>query len=268
MLTCPLSSSLNPNSILNIWKIFSLMELKEDLFMLLLQPVVGVWAGFLDLNFGCPKIHDSSCGALGMLVNLFMSVSTLLVYYIFLSHVYLLYIFFIYLAVPGLMQDLQSSLQHVGYLVVACKLLAVACGIYFSDQGSNSGPLHWECRALATGPPGKSHVSMLILWPPDAKSWLIWKDSDARKDWGQEEKVATEDETVGWHHRLNGHEFEQTLGDGEGQGSLACCSSRGCIDTEQQQHNTFLIRCLWELNELILVKHCALPNTQQVIVTC
>ena len=64
----------------------------------------------------------------------------------------------------------------------------------------------------------------LILWPPDVKSWLIWKDPDAGKDWRQEEKETTEDEMVGWHHRLNGHEFEQALGDGEGQGSLACCS--------------------------------------------
>ena len=57
-----------------------------------------------------------------------------------------------------------------------------------------------------------------ILWPPDAKSWLIWKDPDAGKDWGQEEKGTTEDEMVGWHHPLNGQEFEQTLVDGEGQG--------------------------------------------------
>ena len=61
-----------------------------------------------------------------------------------------------------------------------------------------------------------------ILWPPDAKNW-IRKDPDAGKDWW-EEKGITEDEMVGWHHRLNGHEFEQALGDGEGQGSLACCS--------------------------------------------
>ena len=67
----------------------------------------------------------------------------------------------------------------------------------------------------------------LILWPPDAKSWLIWKDPDAEKDWRQEEKGMTEDEMVGWHHRLNGHEFKQALGDGEGQGSLACCSPWG-----------------------------------------
>ena len=63
-----------------------------------------------------------------------------------------------------------------------------------------------------------------ILWPRDVKSWLIGKDPDAGKDWGQEENGVTEDEMVGWNHWLNEHEFEQTLGDSEGQGSLACCS--------------------------------------------
>ena len=63
-----------------------------------------------------------------------------------------------------------------------------------------------------------------LLWPPDAKSWLIGIDPDAEKDWRQEEKGMTEDETVGWHHQLNGREFEQTPGNCEGQGSLACCS--------------------------------------------
>ena len=66
-----------------------------------------------------------------------------------------------------------------------------------------------------------------ILWPPDAKSWLIWKDPAAGKDWGQEEKGTTEDEMVGWHHRLNGHEFGWTLGVGDGQGGLVCCSPWG-----------------------------------------
>jgi len=61
---------------------------------------------------------------------------------------------------------------------------------------------------------------------PEAKSWLIGKDPDAGKDRGQEEKEATEDEMVGWHHRLNGHKLEQTPGDSDGQGSLACCSSQ------------------------------------------
>ena len=62
---------------------------------------------------------------------------------------------------------------------------------------------------------------------PMQKSKLIGKDPDAGKDWGQEEKGATEEEIVGWHHWLNGHESEQTPGDGEGQGSLVCCSPWG-----------------------------------------
>ena len=66
-----------------------------------------------------------------------------------------------------------------------------------------------------------------ILWPSDAKSWLISKDCDTGKDWGQEEKGMTEDEVVGWHHQLNGHEFEWTPGVGDGQGGLACCDSWG-----------------------------------------
>ena len=66
-----------------------------------------------------------------------------------------------------------------------------------------------------------------ILWPLDAKSWLIGKDPDAEKDWKQEEKGMTEDEMAGWHHWLNGHGFKQSLGDGEGQGSLTCCSPWG-----------------------------------------
>ena len=66
-----------------------------------------------------------------------------------------------------------------------------------------------------------------ILWPPDAKSWLIGKDSDAGKDWGQEEKGTTEDEMVGWHHQLNGHGFVWTPGVGDGQGGLVCCGSWG-----------------------------------------
>ena len=66
-----------------------------------------------------------------------------------------------------------------------------------------------------------------VLLPPDMKSWLSEKDPDAGKDWGQEEKETTEDEMVGWHHWLNGHEFEWTPGAGDGQGGLACCSSRG-----------------------------------------
>ena len=66
-----------------------------------------------------------------------------------------------------------------------------------------------------------------ILWPPDVKSWLIGKAPDAGKDWRQEEKGTTEDEMVGWHHWLNGLEFEEAPGVGDGQGGLACCSPWG-----------------------------------------
>ena len=66
-----------------------------------------------------------------------------------------------------------------------------------------------------------------ILWPSHAKSWLIWKDPDTGRDWGQEEKGTTEDEMAGWHHRLDGHGFGWTPGVGDGQGGLACCSSWG-----------------------------------------
>ena len=69
-----------------------------------------------------------------------------------------------------------------------------------------------------------AEAKALKLWSPDVKNWLIVKDPDAGKSWGQEKKGATEDEMVGWHHQLNGHEFEQTLEDDDGQGSLACCS--------------------------------------------
>ena len=71
-----------------------------------------------------------------------------------------------------------------------------------------------------------------ILWPSDAKNQLTGKDPDAGKDCGQEEKGTTEDEMVGWHHRLDGHEFEQAAGDGEGQGSLVCFSPWGCKESD------------------------------------
>ena len=71
-----------------------------------------------------------------------------------------------------------------------------------------------------------------VLWPPHAKSWLIGKDSDAGKDWGQEEKGTTEDEMVGWHHQLDRYEFEWTLGVGDRQGGLACCDSWGLKESD------------------------------------
>ena len=74
-----------------------------------------------------------------------------------------------------------------------------------------------------------------ILWPPDAKSWLIGEDPDAGKDWGQEEKGTTESEMVGWHHRLSGHGFGWTPGFGDGQGGLACCSSWVCKESDMTE---------------------------------
>ena len=71
----------------------------------------------------------------------------------------------------------------------------------------------------------RSDAEAPILWPPDANSQLIGNNPDAGKDWRQDEKVVTENEMFGWHHQLNGHEFEQTLRDSEGQGSLMCCNA-------------------------------------------
>ena len=74
-----------------------------------------------------------------------------------------------------------------------------------------------------------------ILWPSDAKNWLIWKDPDAGKDWRREEKWTTEDEMVGWHHQLNGHEFEWIPEVGDVQGGLACCSPWGCKESDTNE---------------------------------
>ena len=74
-----------------------------------------------------------------------------------------------------------------------------------------------------------------ILWPPDAKSWLIGKDPDTGTDWRQEEKGMIEDEMVGWHRWLDGYEFEQALEVGDGQGGLACYSPRGCKELDMTE---------------------------------
>ena len=87
---------------------------------------------------------------------------------------------------------------------------------------------------------GRTDAETLILWLPDAKSWLIGKDPDAGKDWRQKEKGLTEDEMAGWHHWLNGHEFEQALGYGESQGSLACCSPWGLKESDTTDQLTRL----------------------------
>ena len=96
-----------------------------------------------------------------------------------------------------------------------------------------------------------AEVEAPTLWPPDANSQFIRKDPDAGKDWRQE-KGETEDEMVGWHHWLNGQEFEQTLGDGERQGSLACCNPRSHkeLDTTEwlnNNNNNYWVSTMCEL---------------------
>ena len=90
-----------------------------------------------------------------------------------------------------------------------------------------------------------------VLWPPDVKSWFIRKDPDAGKDWRLGEKGTTGDDMVGWHHQLNGHEFEQALGDGEGQGSLVCCSPWSCKSRTRLSDKTEL-----RIYQLISFKSC------------
>ena len=87
-----------------------------------------------------------------------------------------------------------------------------------------------DCEEIQPVHP-KGDQSWVFIVKSWMKSWLIWKDLDAGRDWGQEEKGTTEDEMVGWHHRLNGHGFGWTQGVGDGQGGLVCCSSWGCKES-------------------------------------
>ena len=86
-----------------------------------------------------------------------------------------------------------------------------------------------------------AEVEAPILWPPDAKNWFIGKDPDAGQDWRQEEKRTTEDEIVGWHHRLDGHEFEQAAELGDGQGSLVCCSPWGRKESDTTERLNWIV---------------------------
>ena len=101
-----------------------------------------------------------------------------------------------------------------------------------------------------------------VLWPPHGKSWLIGKDSDAGRDWGQEENGTTEDEMAGWHHWLYEHEFEWTPGVGDGQGGLACCNSWGHKELDVTERLTwtelnwrpfFKLKIIFLLSVLILI---------------
>ena len=98
-----------------------------------------------------------------------------------------------------------------------------------------------------------AEAEALILWPPDVKNWLIWKNPHVGKDWRQEEKGTTEDEMAGWHHQLNGHGFGWTPGVGDGQEGLVCCSPWGCKESDMTE------RLNWtELSYLHIQPHWSL----------
>ena len=98
-----------------------------------------------------------------------------------------------------------------------------------------------------------------VLWPPHVKSWLIGKDSDAGRDWGQEEKGTKEDEMAGWHHRLDGGESEWTLGVGDRQGGLACCNSWGRKELDMTEQLNWT-----ELKESLLIKGSTYKDTRTI----
>ena len=109
-----------------------------------------------------------------------------------------------------------------------------------------------------------------ILWPPDAKNWLIWKDPekkrkrkdpDTGKDWRWDEKGTTEDEMVGWHQRPDGHESEQALGFGDGQGSLACCSPQGRKESDTTE------RLNWRNTRMLWIYIFSIKNSRCIIVS-
>ena len=106
-----------------------------------------------------------------------------------------------------------------------------------------------------------------VLWPPHAKSWLIGKDSDAGRDCGQEEKGTTEDEIAGWHHRLDGHEFEWTPRVGDGQGGLACFDSGGCTKSDMTKRLNLIARIfMWTYYAHIHSQvYCGLKHYEYVI---
>ena len=96
-----------------------------------------------------------------------------------------------------------------------------------------------------------------ILWPPHVKSWLIWKDPDVGRDWGQDEKGTTEDEMAGWHHWLDGREFELTPGVGDGQGGLACCDSWGHKESHMTEQLNWT-ELNWMLSPCVHMEKCRL----------
>ena len=123
----------------------------------------------------------------------------------------------------------KQGLWRCNWLQWSCMSTRKDCWEFLGSKENKSvnpkGNKPWTCV-------GRVDAETLILWPPDAKSWLTGKDPDAGRDWRKGEKGATEDEMVGWHHWLYGHESEQIPGDSKGQGSLVYCSLRGFKESD------------------------------------
>ena len=112
------------------------------------------------------------------------------------------------------------------------ELVLLNCGVgedSWESLGLQGDPTSsfWRDQSWAFFGRNDAKAGTPVLWPPHAKSWLLGKDSDAGRDWGQEEKGTIEDEMAGWHHWLDGRVFDSTLGVGDGQGGLGCCNSWG-----------------------------------------
>ena len=164
--------------------------------------------------------------------------------------------------------------------VYSCHLFLIssASAIFPSSQGYGFFSSHvwmWELDYKESWAPknyakgnqswiliGRTDAEALILWPPDAKNWLLGKDPDAGKDWRQEEKGTTEDEMAGWHHRMDGHEFEQALGVGDGQGGLACCGPRGRKVRTERLNWARRHTLQWEAYEVLFLGGSALSGLE------
>jgi len=139
------------------------------------------------------------------------------------------------------------------------ELMLLNCGVGEDSweslrlQGDPASPF-WDQSWVFFGR-NDAEAETPVLWPSHAKSWLIGKDSDAGRDWGQEEKGTTEDEMAGWHHWLDGCEFGWTLGVGDGQGGLVCCNSWGHkeLDTTEWLNWTDLICFYWKVTNSIII---------------
>ena len=110
---------------------------------------------------------------------------------------------------------------------------------------------------------GRTDAEIPILWSPEAKNGLTGKDPDAGQDWKQEENGTTEDKMVGWHYQLDGHEFEQAPGVGDGQGSLACCSPWGCKESDRTERDWTELKSL-PTNHCLKHKWIKLSNPKMI----